>query len=78
MSEDGEISLSPNSAALMDGLDDFIIDKNCSGIIPNEDLERETPSADDDAEVKTSSNWAKNMRKRMFGEQVLIENCGEN
>lgn len=38
-------------------------------LVPNEDLERETPSADDDAEVKTSSNWAKNMRKRMFGEQ---------
>ncbi|EFO84834.1 hypothetical protein CRE_03943 [Caenorhabditis remanei] len=74
MSEDGELKDSPNTESLNDDL--FTIDRNHSGIIPNEDIHDlevgDEHSNTPDGTSKTAegestpSEWMKQMRKRML------------
>uniref|UniRef100_A0A1I7T552 PSP domain-containing protein n=1 Tax=Caenorhabditis tropicalis TaxID=1561998 RepID=A0A1I7T552_9PELO len=80
MSEDGELSQSPNAVIAEEDPDDsFVIDRSFSGIIPHDDLEAEkspeeaTLSDEASSELKkqeseSSSEWQRQMRKRLFGE----------
>ncbi|CAL2030033.1 unnamed protein product [Caenorhabditis brenneri] len=67
MSEDGELS---EVSGALDDNESFVVDRNCSGIIPNEDLiDKDTEeSSQDSVSITPQSDWSKRMRKRLLGD----------